>query len=144
MDENADGRTAESRTFSLEQVLLGVSGVTDTQRDLLEAMESRTRDSIAVVALPLRDARRTSLKGWPSEQDLHEGTLNRIAAIRNAGLDSARAILAEPQRRQFDQNRVEVERVLGLGWLAADDSRWFGYLKAYSLGRSTLGPSVPD
>ncbi len=129
---------------SLEQVLLGVSGVTDTQRDLLEAMESKTRDSIAVVALPLRDARRTSLKGWPSEQDLHEGTLNKIAAIRNAGLDSARAILDEMQQRQFDRNRLEVERVVGLGWLAADDSRWFGYLKAYNLGRSTLGPSVPD
>lgn len=124
---------------SLEEVLLGISKITDAQRDQLEALEAKTRDSIAVVAQPLRDARQVNLKGWPSEPDLHEGTFNRIAALRNACRDSARAILDESQRHQFDQNRLKVESVLGvgwLGWLTADDSRWFGYLKPY---RGTSG-----
>jgi hypothetical protein len=126
---------------SLEEVLLGISNLTDAQRDQLEALEAKARDSIAVAAQPLRNGRRANLKGWPSEPDLHEGPLNRIAALRNAARDSARAILGESLWSQFDQNRLKVESVLGvgwLGWLTADDSRWFGYLKAFRGTSSTI------
>jgi Spy/CpxP family protein refolding chaperone len=128
---------------SLEQALFGVAGLTDTQREQLEALEARTRDSIALAAYPLRGARRVNLSGWPSEQYLHERTLNKIAALRNAGLDSARAVLNEVQQRQFDRNRLHIDSAAGLGSLSADDSRWLFYLKP-RMGTPSLGPSVPD
>jgi Spy/CpxP family protein refolding chaperone len=125
---------------SLELALFGVAGITDTQRDQIEALEAGNRESIAMAASPLRGARRVNLGGWPSEQDLHERALNRIAAIRNAGLDSARALLDDAQRPQFDRNRLHLDSAAGLGSLSADDSRWLFYLKP-RMGTPSLGPT---
>jgi hypothetical protein len=129
-----------SMSASLELALFGVAGISDAQRAQFEALEARTRDSIAVVGYPLRDARRANLSGWPSEVDLHGRALNKIAVFRNAALDTARTLLDASQRVQFDRNRLEIDSTLGLGSLAVDDARWASYLRART-GTVSLGPT---
>ena len=131
-----------SMSASLEYVLLGIPGLTDAQRERLESLEASTRETIASVAQRLRDSRRKNMSGWPSEPDLQAGTLNTIAALRNAGLDSARVILDETQQRHFDRNRLTAENTAEGSWLHADDILWLFYLMPYR-GTSNVGPSVP-
>ena len=127
-----------SMSASLEYVLLGIPGLTDAQRDQLEALEATTRESIARAAAPLRDARRNNLRGWPSEPDMHEAPLNRIAVIRNTSLDRAREILDVSQRERFDRNQLASENFPFVAWLRTDDLLWMRYLQPY-LGSSTIG-----
>jgi hypothetical protein len=132
-----------SMSASLEYVLLGIPGLTDAQRERVEALEASTRERIARVAQHLRDARRKNISGWPSERDLQAGVLSTIGALRDAGLDRARVILDESQQRQFDRNRLTAVIAAEGSWLDAGDVLWLFYLMPYR-GTSSVGPSVPD
>lgn len=95
---------------SLERPLLGVTELTDLQRDAIELLEEKHRALFLAEAGPIRAAR-TALM-WNSQnfqrQDV-ERALTRIAGLRKSQLQLLRGFLTEAQRVKYDQNLKVLE-----------------------------------
>ncbi len=95
---------------SLERPLIGVSDLTDLQRDAIEILEEQYRAQIAREAIPMRDAREKLLmnaQNFPRQQV--ERALERIVALRKKQLQLLRGILTDAQRVRYDQNLKVLE-----------------------------------
>jgi len=119
---------------TLEIALLGVSDVSDAQRDTIERFEQELRDRVAQLGEPIRRARRNGRAGWPAEPELIEREINAIAAMRQRVFERLRDVLTPSQHQRFDSNI----RMIG----DSDIAMWFVYGKPYT-GTSTVGASVP-
>jgi hypothetical protein len=94
------------RFASAEHLMLGVPNISDQQREHLERLESAARDEIFELALPLREARRTVLRGWPLEGDVYERAINAVVVRQRALFTDARGLLTPPQAAVYDANMV--------------------------------------
>jgi Flp pilus assembly CpaE family ATPase len=95
---------------SLERPLIGVTELTDLQRDAIEILEEQYRGLIAKEAVPMRDAREKLLmnaQNFPRQQV--ERALERIVALRKKQLQLLRGILTDAQRVRYDQNLKVLE-----------------------------------
>lgn len=90
---------------SLERPLLGVTGLTDLQRDAIELLEERYRTLFNDEARPIRTARIALLQNSQNfaRQDV-ERALDRMAALRKKELELLRNILTDAQRVKYDEN----------------------------------------
>ena len=90
---------------SLERPLLGVTELTDLQRDAIELLEEKYRKLFNDEAGPIRAARIALLQNGQNfaRQDV-ERALERMASLRKRELELLRSILTEPQRVRYDEN----------------------------------------
>jgi hypothetical protein len=91
---------------SLEFVLVGVSGLTDTQRDSIERFEQELRDTILRHATPMLRARPSLTPWWSAEQVLFEREVNAILWARIRAMDRLRDVLTRDQQRVFERNEL--------------------------------------
>jgi Spy/CpxP family protein refolding chaperone len=95
---------------SLERPLLGVTDLTDLQRDAIELLEEKHRGLFFNEAIPIRDAREKLLmnsQNFPRQQV--ERALDRISSLRKKQLQLLRGILTDAQRVKFDENLKVLE-----------------------------------
>jgi hypothetical protein len=95
---------------SLERPLLGVTDLTDLQRDAIELLEEKHRGLFANEAVPIRDAREKMLlnaQNFPRQQV--ERALDKIIALRKHQLQLLRNILTDAQRVKYDANLKVME-----------------------------------
>ena len=108
---------------SLEGLLDGVAGLSDTQRDTVMVLEQRLRDVIAQQGVSIRSARRAASNGWPSQPQLFERESNAIEAARQATFLQLRGALTAVQVAVLDRNlRMLRDQDIGL---------WLGYSKPF-------------
>ncbi|MCC7054200.1 MAG: hypothetical protein IT355_13120 [Gemmatimonadaceae bacterium] len=90
---------------SLERPLLGVTELTDLQRDAIELLEEKYRKLFNDEAGPIRAARSALLQNSQNfaRQDV-ERALSRMAALRKRELELLRTILTDAQRVRYDEN----------------------------------------
>jgi hypothetical protein len=91
---------------SLEFVLVGVAGLTDTQRDSIERIERELRDTILRHATPMLRGRTSLTAWWSAEQILFEREVNAIIWARVSAMDRLRDVLTRDQRRVFERNEL--------------------------------------
>jgi Spy/CpxP family protein refolding chaperone len=89
---------------SLELPLLGVSTLTDLQRDAIELLEEKYRKLFNDEAGPIRAARITLYQRGPFERQNVERALERMAELRKRELELTRSLLNDDQRVRYDQN----------------------------------------
>ncbi len=94
---------------SLERPLLGVTDLTDLQRDAIEMLEDRYRKLFNDEAAPIRAARIALLQRGPFERQNVERALARMAELRKKELALTRNILTEAQRVKYDENLKVLE-----------------------------------
>jgi len=95
---------------SLERPLIGVTDLTDLQRDAIELLEDKHRALFANEAVPIRDAREKLLinpQNFPRQQV--ERALERISSLRKHQLQLLRSILTDAQRVKYDGNLKVLE-----------------------------------
>jgi hypothetical protein len=111
---------------SLEYVLVGVSGLTDTQRDSIERIEQELRDTILRHATPMQRGRTSLTAWWSAEQILFEREVNAIIWARVSAMDRLRDVLTRDQQRVFGRNELALREF--------DLWYWGGYARgAFSL-----------
>lgn len=93
-----------ARWASLELPLLGVTDLTDLQRDAIELLEEKFRKLFNDEAGPIRAARVTLYQRGPFERHNVERALERMADLRRRELELTRSILTDAQRPRYDQN----------------------------------------
>lgn len=118
---------------SLEFVLVGVPGLTDTQRDSIEVIEQALRDTILRHATPMQHGRRSLTAWWSAEQILFEREVNAIVWARLSAMDRLRDVLTPEQRVLFERNELELR-----DW---DVWYWGSYGKG-AFTQSTLNPAT--
>lgn len=89
---------------SLELPLLGVSSLTDLQRDAIEILEEKYRKLFNDEAGPIRAARITLYQRGPFERHNVERALERMAELRKRELELTRTLLTDDQRIRYDAN----------------------------------------
>ena len=89
---------------SLELPLLGVSSLTDLQRDAIEILEEKYRKLFNDEAGPIRAARITLYQRGPFERHNVERALERMAELRRRELELTRTLLTDDQRIRYDAN----------------------------------------
>ena len=89
---------------SVERPLLGVTDVTDLQRDAIELLEEQHRKLFNDEAVPIRAARIALLQRGPFERQRVEQALQRMAELRRRELQLLRGILTDAQRVRYDEN----------------------------------------
>ena len=89
---------------SLELPLLGVSNLTDLQRDAIEILEEKYRKLFNDEAGPIRAARITLYQRGPFERHNVERALERMAELRRRELELTRTLLTDDQRIRYDAN----------------------------------------
>ncbi len=95
---------------SLERPLIGITGLTDLQRDAIELLEEKHRGLFFNEAIPIREAREKLLinpQNFPRQQV--ERSLDRISALRKKQLQLLRGILTDAQRVRYDENLKVLE-----------------------------------
>ena len=95
---------------SLERPLMGVTELSDLQRDAIELLEEKHRGLFYTEAIPIRDAREKLLmnpQNFPRQQV--ERALERISSLRKKQLQLLRSILTEAQRVKYDENLKVLE-----------------------------------
>lgn len=95
---------------SLERPLIGVTELTDLQRDAIELLEEKHRGLFFNEAVPIRDAREKLLlnaQNFPRQQV--ERALERISSLRKKQLLLLRGILTDAQRVRYDENLKVLE-----------------------------------
>ncbi len=90
---------------SLERPLLGVTDLTDLQRDAIELLEEKYRKLFMDESGPIRTARAALLQNSQNfaRQDV-ERALDRITTLRKRELELLRNVLTEAQRVRYDEN----------------------------------------
>jgi hypothetical protein len=120
-----------SLSGSLEFVLVGVSGLTDAQRDTIERIEQQLRDTILTHATAMQRGR-ASRTAWSSaEQILFEREINAIVAARAQSLGRLRDVLMPEQQILLDRNALALR-----DW---DVGYWRRYARGV-FGLATLDP----
>ena len=89
---------------SLELPLLGISNLTDLQRDAIEILEEKYRKLFNDEAGPIRAARITLYQRGPFERHNVERALERMAELRKRELELTRTLLTDDQRLRYDAN----------------------------------------
>lgn len=89
---------------SVERPLLGVTDLTDLQRDAIELLEEKHRKLFDNEAGPIRAARIALLQRGPFERQRVEQALQRMAELRRRELQLLRGILTDAQRVRYDEN----------------------------------------
>ena len=89
---------------SLELPLLGISNLTDLQRDAIEVLEEKYRKLFNDEAGPIRAARITLYQRGPFERHNVERALERMAELRKRELELTRTLLTDDQRLRYDAN----------------------------------------
>jgi len=89
---------------SLERPLLGVTELTDLQRDAIELLEEKHRKLFDKEAGPIRAARIALLQRGPFERQAVEQALQRMAELRRRELQLLRGLLTDTQRVRYDEN----------------------------------------
>jgi Spy/CpxP family protein refolding chaperone len=89
---------------SLELPLLGVTDLTDLQRDAIELLEDKYRKLFNDEAGPIRAARVTLYQRGPFERQNVERALERMAELRKRELELTRSLLTDAQRPRYDEN----------------------------------------
>ena len=89
---------------SLELPLLGVSNVSDLQRDAIEILEEKYRKLFNDEAGPIRAARITLYQRGPFERQNVARALERMAELRKRELELTRSLLTDDQRIRYDAN----------------------------------------
>lgn len=120
---------------SLEEALLGVTRISDVQRDTVQSLEQALRETIVIQGEAIRRTRRAANNRWPSEPELVERELNAIASARDEALARLRATLSREQRDRFDRNVRDLR-----DW---DTFLWVRYAKP-ALGASALAGTTPQ
>jgi Spy/CpxP family protein refolding chaperone len=98
-----------ARWASLERPMIGIEGLTDTQRDSIEALEERYRKQLNDAAAPIKDARREMMRQGPFDRQVIETALMRMKALRQKQLAELGTLLTREQRVKYDQNLKEIE-----------------------------------
>jgi Spy/CpxP family protein refolding chaperone len=98
-----------SQWASLERPLLGVTGLTDEQRDVIEALEEKYRKQMNNDAGPIREARVMVLQRGPFDRQMVEVALMRMKELRRNQLSELRAALTTEQRVKYDANLKQME-----------------------------------
>ncbi len=112
---------------SLEFVLVGVSGLTDTQRDSIERIEQELRDTILRHATPMLRAR-PSLAARAADEVAFEREVNAILWARTSAMDRLRDVLTPAQQRLFERNEIALRD-------------WdFWYWRSYAQGALNIVP----
>ncbi|MBC7841403.1 MAG: hypothetical protein H7099_03795 [Gemmatimonadaceae bacterium] len=93
---------------SLELPLLGISDLTDLQRDAIELLEGRFRTLFNEEAGPIRAARVTLYQRGPFERQNVERALERMGELRRRELALTRSMLTETQRVRYDANLRQI------------------------------------
>ena len=120
-------------SFASAEVLLhNVTGITDTQRDQIEAFEAGARDVFFRKAQFLREVRRTVMRGWPADPDTYEGPLNMLVEKQQRFYTQIAAVLTSTQRRQLPNAVIEEAR-----------DRSFHVWNVYMKGYATAGAVNP-
>jgi hypothetical protein len=90
---------------SLERPLLGVTELTDLQRDAIELLEEKYRKLFMDEAGPIRAARTALMQNSQNfaRQDV-ERALERMAGLRKRQLELLRGVLTPAQHVKFDEN----------------------------------------
>ncbi|MDZ7629833.1 MAG: hypothetical protein U5K74_00395 [Gemmatimonadaceae bacterium] len=90
---------------SLERPLIGITELTDLQRDAIELMEEKYRKLFLKEAGPIRAARIALLQNSQNfaRQDV-ERALDRMASLRKLQLQQLRGVLTDAQRVRYDEN----------------------------------------
>ena len=89
---------------SLELPLLGISDLSDLQRDAIELLEDKYRKLFNDEAGPIRAARVTLYQRGPFERQNVERALERMGELRKRELVLTRTLLTESQRPRYDEN----------------------------------------
>ncbi len=89
---------------SLELPLLGVTDLSDLQRDAIELLEEKYRKLFNDEAGPIRAARVTLYQRGPFERQNVERALERMGELRRRELALTRTLLTETQRVRYDEN----------------------------------------
>ena len=89
---------------SLELPLLGVTDLSDLQRDAIELLEEKYRKLFNDEAGPIRAARVTLYQRGPFERQNVERALERMGDLRKRELVLTRTLLTESQRVRYDEN----------------------------------------
>jgi Spy/CpxP family protein refolding chaperone len=93
---------------SLERPLIGVTDLSDQQRDVIELLEDKYRRLFADESTPLRNARLALAQRGPFDRIEVERALDRIAELRKLQLVQMRQALTEAQRVRYDANVKEI------------------------------------
>jgi Spy/CpxP family protein refolding chaperone len=95
---------------SLERPLLGVTDLTDTQRDAIELLEEKYRKAFLNEATPIRNARTALMQNRENfaRQDV-ERALDRITSLRKQQLALMREVLTDAQRVRYNENLKVME-----------------------------------
>jgi len=93
---------------SLERPLIGVTNLSDVQRDAIEMLEDRHRKLFDEAAGPIRNARQMLLRQGPFDRHGVERALDAITELRKHQLELLRRLLTDDQRIRFDENMKEV------------------------------------
>lgn len=104
---------------SVERPLIGVTDLSDLQRDAIELLEEKHRKLFNDEAAPLRAARIALLQRGPFERQRVEQALQRMAELRRKELQLLRGLLTDAQRVRYDENL----KVLAAEEAAADAKR---------------------
>ena len=94
---------------SLERPLVGVSDLTDLQRDAIELLEDRYRTSFNDEAGPIRSARAMLMRKGPFDRHGVERALDRMTELRKKELAQLRTLLTDAQRVRYDANLKQLE-----------------------------------
>lgn len=94
---------------SLERPLLGVTELTDLQRDAIELLEDRYRKLFNDEAGPIRSARAMLMRKGPFDRHGVELALNRMTELRKKELAQLRTLLTDAQRVRYDANLKQLE-----------------------------------
>lgn len=89
---------------SLELPLLGVTDLSDLQRDAIELLEEKYRKLFNDEAGPIRAARVTLYQRGPFERQNVERALERMSELRRRELALTRTLLTDAQRVRYDEN----------------------------------------
>lgn len=89
---------------SLELPLLGVTELSDLQRDAIELLEEKYRKLFNDEAGPIRAARVTLYQRGPFERQNVERALERMSELRRRELALTRTLLTDAQRVRYDEN----------------------------------------
>lgn len=105
--------------------MLQVAGITDSQREQVEALEGRARERFFQRAQLLREVRRTVMKGWPADPDSYEGPLNSLVEEQQRHYADLADVLTPTQRNQLNQTVLSRSRDRGF-------IIWNQYMKGYA------------
>lgn len=93
---------------SLELPLLGVTDLSDLQRDAIELLEEKYRKLFNDEAGPIRAARVTLYQRGPFERQNVERALERMSELRRRELTLTRTLLTQAQRVRYDENLKQI------------------------------------